>query len=41
MGELAKTLGFWDIYLMSIGQIIGAGIGAVGNIASAGVSGIK
>ena len=23
---LAKKLGFWDIYLMSLGQIIGAGI---------------
>ena len=26
MSELSKQLGFWDIYLMSIGQIIGAGI---------------
>ena len=26
MGELARHLNFWDIYLMSLGQIIGAGI---------------
>ena len=26
MTQLEKSLGFWDIYLMSLGQIIGAGI---------------